>query len=372
MTIVSRIFASAALFSLALVSSVPGPVSGLSIEHADVHARAASHHARADSIRRLSEDLNTPQRRCKPRPSSPVTSNPPVIVSSSSFSHTPTPSTSHSTSTSSKPKPSSSSSSSYTPVASPKPPANPGGGKVGLAWANGEDPCLGKYVTSKTKYLYTWDAHLPKNIDQFGLQGARMLWGSASNRVTAFRELRDSSNILMGMNEVNEPSQANMDVSSGIALWNAEIRPLGLKGHTLVSPSVTSSDTGVKWLQAFFAQCGDYDGQSKCGVDYLAVHYYGNTAKGFISYVEKFWKLFNIKIWVTEFACEDFYMNNQCDVGQVWSFMETVTGWMDSTDYVEAYFAFGILHDMWNVNYLNQLMASDCSPTALGYYYISA
>ena len=147
MTIVSRIFATAALFSLALVSSGPGPVSALSIAHVDAAAAAAAHRARALSIRRSSEDLNTPQRRCKARPSSPhtvkpVAPNPPV---------TPTPSISHSTSTSSKARPSSSSSSSYAPVASPKPPANPSGGKVGLAWSNGEEPCLGKYVTSKTK-----------------------------------------------------------------------------------------------------------------------------------------------------------------------------------------------------------------------------
>ena len=71
------------------------------------------------------------------------------------------------------------------------------------------------------------------------------------------------------------------------------------------------------------------------------MHYYGNTAEGFISYIEKFWNLFGIKIWVTEFACQDFYKNDQCDAGEVWSFMQTVTAWMDSTDYVQAYFAFG-------------------------------
>jgi len=163
-----------------------------------------------------------------------------------------------------------------------------------------------------------------------------------------------------------------MDVPSGIALWNKEIRPFGLQGYTLISPAVTSSDTGTTWLQGFFKNCGNYDGQSNCGVDFLSVHYYGNTAKGMISYIEKFWQLFGIKIWVTEFACEDFVGNNQCSASEVWSFMQTVTSWMDSTSYVDAYFAFGLLHDMWNVNYLNQLMASDCSPTSLGSFFINA
>ncbi|KAF9520385.1 glycoside hydrolase family 128 protein [Hydnum rufescens UP504] len=202
-----------------------------------------------------------------------------------------------------------------------------------------------------------------------------MLWGNAGDKVATFRKLRDSggSTILLGMNEVNEPSQANLDVSTGISLWNAEIRPYGLKGFTLVSPAVTSAPSGITWFQGFFKDCGDYDGQAHCGVDFLAVHYYGNTAEGLISYLEKFWQTFGIPIWLTEFACQDFTgKNNQCDSGQVWAFMETATSWMDSTDYVHAYFAFGILHDMWNVNYLNQLMSSNCSPTSLGYFYINS
>ena len=65
---------------------------------------------------------------------------------------------------------------------------------------------------------------------------------------------------------MNEPSQANLDVATGIKLWNAEIRPYGLKGFTLVSAAVTSAPSGVKWLQGFFDGCGNYDGQAKCGV----------------------------------------------------------------------------------------------------------
>lgn len=44
---------------------------------------------------------------------------------------------------------------------------------------------------------------------------------------------------------------------------------------------------------------------------------------------------------------------------------------MESTDYVTAWFAYGYLHDMGDVNSLNQLLGSDDKPTALGYSIIN-
>ncbi len=90
-----------------------------------------------------------------------------------------------------------------------------------------------------------------------------MLWGP--NQVDLFRKLRQTpgTSIIMGMNEVNIAGQSNMDVQSGIKLWNDEIRWLGQKGMTLVSPSVTCQDSGLQWLKGFFAGCG---GNDNCGV----------------------------------------------------------------------------------------------------------
>jgi hypothetical protein len=70
--------------------------------------------------------------------------------------------------------------------------------------------------------------------------------------------------------------------------------------------------------------------------------------------------------------------------------MNTVTAWMDSTWYVEAYFAFGklpailwiwtwlnfstpqgVTHNMVGVNPLDQLMASNGQPTELGWNYLT-
>jgi hypothetical protein len=50
---------------------------------------------------------------------------------------------------------------------------------------------------------------------------------------------------------------------------------------------------------------------------------------------------FGYDIWVTEFACESFSGGKQCGQQEVTDFMRKVTGFMDGTDYVQQYFAFG-------------------------------
>lgn len=384
MTVVNRIFAAAALFSLALVSSAPGGVSALSIEHN--HARAANHHDRIARIQRS----NTPRankRRCKPKPTSSL-----IISSTTSSSTTKTadasssavPSStssthSHEASTTSvyvppttTAKPTTTSKAAPAPTTSSIAPVSPpssGGGKVGLAWSNGEDDKLGLYVTAKTKYIYTWSPNCPTTAAKYGLTCGRMLWGY--KQLNSFRSLRDTpgTNLLMGMNEVNEPSQSYMSYQQGASLWNAEIRPYGAKGYKLISPAVTSAPSGETWFKGFFSSCG---GNDKCGVDALAIHYYGTKADAFIAYVTKFHTDFGLPIWVTEFACQDFVGGPQASQSQVNAFMGTVTGWMNGQSWIEAYFAFGLLHDMWNVAYTNQLMKSDGSPTPLGYQFLNA
>ncbi|KAF9521200.1 glycoside hydrolase family 128 protein [Hydnum rufescens UP504] len=221
--------------------------------------------------------------------------------------------------------------------------------------------------------LYTWSAFCPNEAKEAGIECCRMLWGP--EKLHEFRQLRTTpgTKTLMGMNEVNEPSQANMSPAAGVKLWNEDIRPFGLKGYRLVSPAVTSAPSGLQWFQDFFAKCGDYDGQKHCGVDIMAIHYYGTQVSAFQGYVTKFHDVFGIPIWVTEFACENFSgQGGQCSKDDVWTFMTGVTSWMNATPWIEAYFAFGLLHDMWNVNYENQLMDKDGRPTDLGSYFLWA
>jgi hypothetical protein len=239
------------------------------------------------------------------------------------------------------------------------------GGKRGLAWPNGDDPALSKYKTDKISWLYTWSPHCPSKGKQLGFQCVPMLWGD--KQIGDFKALvkKGYANTVLGMNEVNQREQADIQVPHGVELWKTYIQPLKAQGYYLVSPSTTSAPSGVQWIKDFLDQC---DG---CTVDAVALHYYDVDPDDFIAYIENYHKQSgNRKVWVTEFACQNFNGGAQCSKDEVFNFFQKAMAFMDSTDYVEAYSAFGVMHDMQGVNTLNQLMGGSGSPTELGNFYI--
>lgn len=54
----------------------------------------------------------------------------------------------------------------------------------------------------------------------------------------------------------NLDTQSNLDPTAAAQLWMQNILPLSSQGYTSIwSPAVTSADSGVTWLQAFFKAC---------------------------------------------------------------------------------------------------------------------
>jgi len=43
-------------------------------------------------------------------------------------------------------------------------------------------------------------------------------------------------------------------------------------------------------------------------VDAIAIHWYGTDPQAFIVYVQDFHDTFGMNIWVTEFACQVYYL----------------------------------------------------------------
>ncbi|TFY79635.1 hypothetical protein EWM64_g4374 [Hericium alpestre] len=243
---------------------------------------------------------------------------------------------------------------------------NGGGGKAGLAWPNGDSNTLKQWKTAKTNFLYTWAPQIPDGARSAGFTPVPMLWGK--NQVGDFQKLVKPgyATHAMGMNEPNQSGQSDMSPQDGAQLWIQYIEPLKSQGYTLISPATTSAPSGKTWMQDWLKACN-----GGCNPDRIAVHWYDVSADFFKSYVTDFHNTFNKDIWVTEFACQNFNGGAQADAGQVWSFMQEVTGWMDSTPWVEAYFAFGAMKDMQGVNTLDQLMdPSSGTPNALGKFYL--
>lgn len=242
--------------------------------------------------------------------------------------------------------------------------------KIGLGWSGNSESNIPHWVSGKTKYIYTWSPYCPAKAAEHGLECCPMLWGT--KQISQFQENKyKGGKCILGMNEVNVPSQGKLTVHQGVQLWNEYIRPMKKQGYYLVTPSVTSGDDGVTWLREFFQQCGGSG--TYCQADALAFHYYGTTVSDFQKWANKFHAVFPHDIWVTEIACQNFGnpKQGQCNKDQVWNFMNGATKWMAETPWIKAHFFFGTFWDMYNVNTLNRMANKDGTPNALGHNYIN-
>jgi hypothetical protein len=259
-------------------------------------------------------------------------------------------------------------------AASYTPPANNGagacsGGKMGLGW--GPDlpsNYIPNAITSVTCYLYNWSSWAPDPSLLGSLKFAPMFWGS--DHIDDFTDnvVNSGTNygVALGMNEVNEATQANIDAGTGASLWRQYLLPLRQsKGYYLVSPSTTSAPSGITWMQQWLGQLGSNELP-----DALAFHWYGYQFSDLENYVNTFSAAFpGYKLWLTEFACTDFSGgNNWCDVP---SFAAQAIPFLENNPAIEAYFPFGFVGDMSGVQQQNSLMdANNGTVTSVGWQYL--
>jgi len=239
------------------------------------------------------------------------------------------------------------------------------GSKVGVAFT-GDESILSKIKTGKVGPLYTWSPHKPGNADRLGYKFCPMLWGH--KQIDTFERLvvPGYADCILGFNEPDQAGQSNMPPEEGARLWKAHIEPKRKLGYRTISPACTNAPAGKKWLQDFLKACN-----GGCTLDAIAVHYYDTNAQGLIDYVNDMHNTFGRNIWITEYACQNFGGGSQCSKDQVFAFTSKVTNFLDNAGFVEAYFPFGFLRDMFNVNPLNQLIKGNGEPSDLGRAYIS-
>ncbi|EIN10357.1 hypothetical protein PUNSTDRAFT_84335 [Punctularia strigosozonata HHB-11173 SS5] len=356
----SKLLNLIALSSLAVLVCTFGatPVNALATGHDASISRRHQHDILGKKAKRANNS-----KRCKTRSSTAA----PTSTAAATTSHsvvTTTPETTKKASTTKAASHTKTSSKAVTTTAASSS-GSSSGSKVGVAWPNGGDSSLKYYKTSKTNFLYTWSPDCPAQASKLGFECIPMLWGD--NQVGQFQSVVKAgyAKYVLGMNEPNESGQSNMSPSHGAYLWKTYIQPLKSQGYELIAPATSSNPNGLTWVKNFIAAC---DG---CTFDGQAVHWYDVSAQAFIDYINLWHSTFGKPIWVTEFACQNFNGGAQCSKDEVFSFMQTVTSYMESQDWVAAYFAFGVMHDMQGVNTLNQLMASSGQPTDLGYMYIN-
>ncbi|MEO1497878.1 MAG: glycosyl hydrolase [Planctomycetota bacterium] len=187
-------------------------------------------------------------------------------------------------------------------------------------------------------WFYSWSAEPRSGFDAVpdGTAFVPMSWGRNSPGLHASTWATESQagryDTLLGFNEPDLASQANMSVEEALALW-PQLEATGLR---LGSPAAANANNG--WLAAFMA------GAANLGlrVDFLAVHRYGNNdADAFLDHIDGLHAAYGLPIWITEFAVRDggaaTPADNRFTDQQIHNFMAEVLPALEARDHVERY-----------------------------------
>ncbi|KAJ5489430.1 hypothetical protein N7539_004320 [Penicillium diatomitis] len=200
--------------------------------------------------------------------------------------------------------------------------------------------------------MSSWGQALPSNVEYVPmLWGAKDFGGWFAAIETA---LSSGSNYIMGFNEPDIGSQANMSPAQAAGYYQNYITPFSGKAK-LISPAVSSSTNqgmGLSWMNEFLNDC------ASCGISGMAIHWYGETADQFKSHVSNALTMAAShgisEVWVTEFALN-------ADVGGVTNpantaaFLADVLPWLDAQPGVSRYSYFMCAENyLVNGNALNQ------------------
>jgi hypothetical protein len=151
-------------------------------------------------------------------------------------------------------------------------------------------------------WWYNWanlpDADIKSNYSDYNVDFVPQAWNVAG--ITGVNSLVSQDKkvkYILGFNEPNFISQANMTPSQAAAAWPQLQAIADQYGLKLASPAVNYCGNCVTengliyyspfdWLDDFFAYCTD------CRVDYIALHWYGggNSMTGYINDARKYGK----------------------------------------------------------------------------------
>jgi hypothetical protein len=176
--------------------------------------------------------------------------------------------------------------------------------------------------------------------------------------------------VLLGFNEPNFYSQANLSAAQAAALWPRVEAIADARGLALVSPAVNYCGGGCHdtnpfdYLDDFFAAC------SGCRVDYIGIHIYvgcnangQNKAQWMIDHINTYKSRFNKPFWLTEFACDD-----AANMDQQRNFMIDAVNYLENEPRIHRYAWFaGRANNVAN----SSLLGADGVLTTLGQTYVS-
>ena len=188
----------------------------------------------------------------------------------------------------------------------------------------------------KVFWHYSWGREL-SNAEPENVEYVPMFWGRGSvtdEEVSRINQLAEDGLIeaVLGFNEPDLESQANMTVDEALALWPKLEQidvPLG-------SPATTGPLNN--WMSNFMARAD----LSNFRIDFVCVHNYGGIkSTSFLEKMSNVYEAYGRPIWITEFAVADWSATNTADNNytpdQVLNFMEAVLPALYEADYVHRF-----------------------------------
>ncbi len=189
---------------------------------------------------------------------------------------------------------------------------------------------LGESGAIHNAWGYDWGSNGSINT---GAEYDPMVWGYYGNPNNGFANWMNSikgSGVkdLLGFNEPDSSSQANLSVAGAIEAWGM----MQNAGVPLISPAAVDATNG--WMQDFMSQASARGYR----VDAVAIHWYGgNDPAGFINYVNRVHTMYNKPVWITEFAPADWSGNHGVSVANATSFMQAVIPQLNAMSFVQRY-----------------------------------
>jgi len=169
---------------------------------------------------------------------------------------------------------------------------------------------------------------------------------------------------VFSVNEPEQTGQSNISPDAAISIWHNHIATVNADARG--SPAVTTGDAGFNWMTEYIGKCKTQN----CMPDFMCLHYYGTSSADFIARVTKFYDTFGIKVWMTEYACQDYSgRNQQCSQSQTDTFLRETKAWLEQTEWIVRYAWYGAFTSI-NINPTNQLMTSSGEINELGKIYI--
>lgn len=222
---------------------------------------------------------------------------------------------------------------------------------AGTSLARIEQVGFGWYYNWRTDYIWAPDNSIPRTVPF-----VPMIWDETHVSET----VPVNSGALLGFNEPDNASQANMTVDQAITLWPALMK----SGLRLGSPAPTTGQIlgSSSWLGRFMAQVK----MKGYRVDFVAIHYYTDKhdVAAFKAYLEAVYAQYGLPIWITEWALVDWAQPQRYSLAETAAFAHEATIMLDSLPFVERHAWFSLSSDGTNIH--TELLDSNNNLTAVG------